>query len=56
VNHYISLLIVSLAVSTVFSLISKEAENRRIRYFTVMLAYMVAGSLMAAWLMYFIPW
>lgn len=55
-NHYVSLLIFSLMVTSVFTAISKEAEDRRARYFVTMLGYMVVGSVIAGWLMYFIPW
>ncbi len=55
-NHYVSLLVFSLTVASLFTAISKEAENRRTRYFLKMLGYMIVGSLLAGWLMYFIPW
>lgn len=55
-NHYISLLVFSLTVTCIFTAVSKEAEDRRMRYFLTMLGYMVIGSLLAGWLMYFIPW
>ncbi len=55
-NHYLSLVILALAVTSVFTAISREAEKKRLRYFVTMLGYMVVGSLAAAWLMYFIPW
>lgn len=55
-NHYLSLVIFSLIVASLFTAISKEAENRRPRYFLTMLGWMVVGSLLAGWLMYFVPW
>jgi hypothetical protein len=55
-NHYLGLLILALAVTSVFTFISGEAENRRTRYFLTMLAYMAVGSLLVAWVMRFIPW
>jgi hypothetical protein len=56
VNHYLGLLILSLAITSIFTFISAEAENRRLRYFLTMFGYLAAGSLLAAWLMRFIPW
>ncbi len=55
-NHYVSLVIFSLTVASLFTAISKEAEDRRTRYFLTMLGWMIVGSLLAGWLMYFIPW
>jgi hypothetical protein len=55
-NHYVSLVVFSVIVASLFTTISKEAENRRTRYFLIMLGWMAVGSLLAAWLMYFIPW
>ena len=55
-NHFVSLVIFSLIVTSVFTAISEEAENRRLRYFLVMLAWMIPGSFAAGWLMSFIPW
>ncbi len=55
-NHYISLVILAFGVTSVFTAISREAEKNRLKYFLTMIGYMVVGSLLAAWLMYFIPW
>jgi len=55
-NHYVSLVIIALVVTSLFTAISKEAENRRARYFLTMIGYMVAGSLVVGWVMFFIPW
>jgi uncharacterized membrane protein YfcA len=55
-NHFVSLLILSVVVTSVFTAISHEAEKRRLRYFLIMFAWMVVGSLAAAWIMDFIPW
>jgi len=55
-NHFVSLVIFSLIVTSVFTAISQEAEKRRLRYFLIMLAWMIPGSLAAAWLMSLVPW
>ncbi|MDA2928109.1 hypothetical protein MYX78_12940 [Acidobacteria bacterium AH-259-G07] len=54
-NHYIAILILSVCVATVFTLITKETNEERIRYFLKLMAYMVLGSFIAAWIMYSIP-
>ena len=55
-NHFLALLFVSLCVSTVFTLITKERPDERIRYFLTLMGYMVLGSLAGAWVMSFLPW
>jgi len=52
VNHYIAISIISLCIATVFTLITKETKQDRIRYFLKLMGYMVLGSFVAAWLMY----
>jgi len=52
VNHYIAISIISLCIATVFTLITKETKQERIRYFLKLMGYMVLGSFVAAWLMY----
>jgi uncharacterized membrane protein YfcA len=54
-NHYIAVLILSLCISSVFTLVVKENAEERIRYFLKLMIYMVLGSFVASWLMYFIP-
>ncbi|MCZ6486359.1 MAG: hypothetical protein O6826_11750 [Acidobacteria bacterium] len=51
-NHYIAISIISLCIATVFTLITKETKQERIRYFLKLMGYMVLGSFVAAWLMY----
>ncbi len=51
-NHYIAITIISLCIATVFTLITKETKQERIRYFLKLMGYMVLGSFVAAWLMY----
>jgi hypothetical protein len=55
-NHYFSLVVLAAAVTAVFVVISREAENRRLRYALNMLGYMIVGSLLAGWLMTLVPW
>ncbi len=50
------LIILSLAIALVFTLISKETKEERIRYFLTMILYMVVGSFLGSWLMSAIPW
>lgn len=54
-NHYIAISILSLCIATVFTLITKETKEERIRYFLKLMAYMVVGSFVAAWIMYSVP-
>ncbi len=51
-NHYLAISIISLCIATVFTLITKETKQERIRYFLKLMGYMVLGSFVAAWLMY----
>ncbi len=51
-NHYLAISIISLCIATVFTLITKETKQERIRYFLELMGYMVLGSFVAAWLMY----
>ena len=51
-NHYLAISIISLCIATVFTLITKETKQERIRYFLMLMGYMVLGSFVAAWLMY----
>ena len=51
-NHFIAISIISLCIATVFTLITKETKQERIRYFLKLMGYMVLGSFVAAWLMY----
>ncbi len=55
-NHYLSLLIVSLCIAAVFAMVTKEDTNERFHYFLMLLTYMVLGSLVAAWIMSWVPW
>lgn len=55
-NHYLGLIVLSVSIATLFSLIMKESKEERFRYFVSLLAYMIVGSLIAAWVMYPIPW
>ncbi len=55
-NHFVMLVILSLAVATVFALISKETRQEQLRYFLTLLLYMVVGSFVGAWVMSAIPW
>jgi len=55
VNHYIAISILSICITTVFTLITKETKEERIRYFLKLLGYMVVGSFAVAWIMYLVP-
>ena len=55
-NHLLGLVILSLCVASVFAFISRETRKTRVRYFLTLLGYMVAGSVLAAWIMHQIPW
>ncbi|HSR66295.1 MAG TPA: hypothetical protein VLU25_00010 [Acidobacteriota bacterium] len=55
-NHFISLLLLSLCIALVFATISKNTQKERARYFLQLMGYMVLGSLVASWVMSFIPW
>ncbi len=50
------LVVLSLVVALVFTLISKETKEERVRYFLTMLLYMIVGSFLGGWLMSAIPW
>ncbi len=54
-NHYIAVSILSVCIATVFTLITKETQEERIRYFLKLLGYMVVGSFAVAWVMYSVP-
>jgi uncharacterized membrane protein len=56
VNHFLGLIILSLCIATVFVIVNRERKQDRVRYFLRLLAYMIVGSLLFAWVMYFIPW
>ncbi len=53
-NHYLSLIVLSLCIASVFTLITKDTPEERIRYFLSLLAYMILGSLATGWVMVFI--
>jgi len=55
VNHYIAISILSICITTVFTLITKETKEERIRYFLKLWGYMVVGSFAVAWIMYSVP-
>lgn len=55
-NHFLGLLVISISIAAVFALIMKESREERVRYFLLLLAYLVVGSLVAAWVMYPFPW
>ena len=54
-NHYIAISILSVCIITVFTLITKETKEERIRYSLKLLGYMVVGSFVVAWIMYSVP-
>lgn len=54
-NHFIGLVILSICISAVFALITKEKREEQIRYFFTLLGYLVLGSFVAAWIMWLVP-
>ena len=54
-SHFVGLVLLSLAVAVVFTFINYSDPRARFIYFFKLLAAMVLGSLVFAWLMYFIP-
>ena len=54
-NHFVSLVVLSIVIATVFSMLNRSERRERLRYFLMLLGYMVAGSLVVAWIMYFLP-
>ncbi len=54
-NHFVSLIILALLVAVVFTLVTKEGRREQIRYFAMLLIYLVLGSFVVAWIMYLIP-
>ncbi len=55
-NHFSGLIVLSLGVATLFSLLAKENRKQQLHYFFKLLAIMVLGSLVGAWVMLAIPW
>lgn len=55
-NHFLGLMLLALCISLVFAAITKETQRERVRYFFVLMGYMVVGSLVASWIMSFVPW
>lgn len=55
-NHFLGLIVLALCISLVFAAISKDSQKERIRYFLVLMGYMVIGSLLASWVMAAVPW
>ena len=55
-NHFAGLFLLALCISLVFATISKNTNRERVRYFLVLMGYMVIGSLLASWVMAAIPW
>ena len=55
-NHFLGLVLLSICISLVFSTISRDTQRERLRYFLTMMGYMVLGSLLASWLMAYVPW
>jgi uncharacterized membrane protein len=55
-NHFVLLVIISLAIAVVFTLITKEDKKEQFKYFLKIILYMVVGSFVAGWVMSAIPW
>jgi hypothetical protein len=54
-GHFSAMVVYSLLVAIVFSLLSKEELQERIRYFLKMFAMFVGLSILAAWVMFIFP-
>lgn len=54
-NHFAGLVVFALCVATIFALLNRSGTRERILYFLTLMGYMVAGSLIFAWLMSLIP-
>ena len=54
-NHFIAISILSVCITTVFTLITKETKEERIHHFLKLLGYMVVGSFVVGWIMYSVP-
>lgn len=55
-NHFLGLALLALCISLVFAAISKDTQKERLRYFLVLMGYMVIGAALASWIMAAIPW
>lgn len=55
-SHFVSLLFVSLIVSVVFAFLMRKTSRERLIYALKMFFGLVGFSILAAWVLYFIPW
>lgn len=54
-NHFTGILLFAVCVAAIFSLVNRTGLKERVLYFAMLMGYMVAGSLLFSWLMYFLP-
>lgn len=54
-THYWVLVILAACVAAIFAMVMKETREEIIRYFLSLVAYMILGSLIVAWIMYSVP-
>jgi hypothetical protein len=54
-NHFLSLAVYALIVSACFALLMKPSPSEQRRYFVRLLFYFAGLGLIAAWVMYFLP-
>ena len=54
-NHFLSLTIYAVIVSACFALLMKPTPQEQKRYFARLLVYFIVIGLVAAWVMYFLP-
>ncbi len=54
-THYWVLVILAASVAVIFAMAMKETWKEIFRYFLSLVAYMILGSLIAAWIMYSVP-
>lgn len=55
-GHLASMVVFSFFVSLVFALLSKDTQAEQMRYFFKTFLMFVGLSILAAWVMYFLPW
>ena len=55
-KHFALMCLFALLVASVFAIVGREGEHRRVRYALRVFAEFVCVGLALAWLLYFIPW
>ena len=55
-RHFALMILFALLVASVFALVGREGESRRLRYGLKIFAEFVCVGFALAWLLYWIPW